>query len=69
MFAAGQTQGRTAGIHRDITAADHPERPVRFDVVYHFLSMYQNARIRVKLAARETDMVPSITDIHPSANW
>ncbi len=53
----------------DITAVDHPERPVRFDVVYHFLSMYQNARIRVKLAAREADMVPSITDIHPSANW
>ncbi len=53
----------------DITAVDHPERPKRFDVVYHFLSMYQNHRIRLRVAAREDDMIPSITGIHPSANW
>jgi NADH-quinone oxidoreductase subunit C len=53
----------------DITAVDYPERPTRFDVVYHFLSMYQNARIRVRVAAREEDFVPSIIDVHPSANW
>ncbi len=53
----------------DITAVDHPERPARFDVVYHFLSMYQNQRIRVKVAVREEDMVPSITPVHASANW
>jgi NADH-quinone oxidoreductase subunit C len=53
----------------DITAVDYPERPARFDVVYHFLSMYQNARIRVRVAAREEDFVPSIIDVHPSANW
>ncbi len=53
----------------DITAVDHPDRPERFDVVYHFLSMYQNHRIRVKIAVGEEEMVPSITAIHPSANW
>ena len=53
----------------DITAIDYPERVARFEVVYHFLSMYQNHRVRVKLAMRETDMVPSIHEIHPSANW
>ncbi|MFN6925555.1 MAG: NADH-quinone oxidoreductase subunit C [Tabrizicola sp.] len=53
----------------DITAVDHPERVQRFDVVYHFLSMYRNHRIRVKVAVREDGMVPSITDLHPSANW
>ena len=53
----------------DITAVDYPERPERFDVVYHFLSMYQNARIRVKVAVRADDMVPSIIEVHPSANW
>jgi len=53
----------------DITAVDYPEREARFDVVYHFLSMYENQRIRLKVAAREDDMLPSITDIHPSANW
>ncbi|MGI1661165.1 NADH-quinone oxidoreductase subunit C [Palleronia sp. KMU-117] len=53
----------------DITAVDHPEREARFDVVYHFLSMYQNHRIRLKLQAREDDMVPSIVSVHPSAGW
>ena len=53
----------------DITAVDYPEREARFDVVYHFLSMYQNHRIRLKLAVREDDMVPSIISVHPSANW
>lgn len=53
----------------DITAVDHPERVERFDVVYHFLSMYTNARIRLKVAVGEDDMVPSIHLIHPSANW
>ena len=53
----------------DITAVDHPERPARFDVVYHFLSMYTNARLRLKAEASETDMVPSISGLHPSANW
>ncbi|MCL3882768.1 NADH-quinone oxidoreductase subunit C [Marivita sp. GX14005] len=53
----------------DITAVDYPQRPKRFDVVYHFLSMYQNQRIRLKLAIREDEMVPSITSVHPSANW
>ena len=53
----------------DITAVDHPERSARFDMVYHFLSMYRNHRIRVKVAVREDEMVPSLTGLHPSANW
>lgn len=53
----------------DITAVDHPERAQRFDMVYHFLSMYRNQRIRVKVAVREEEMVPSLVAIHPSANW
>ena len=53
----------------DITAVDHPERPQRFDVVYHLLSMFQNQRIRLRLAVREEAMVPSIVSVHPSANW
>ena len=53
----------------DITAVDHPERPARFDVVYHFLSMYRNHRIRLKVAVREEEMVPSLIELHPSANW
>ncbi len=53
----------------DITAVDYPERAKRFDVVYHFLSMYQNHRIRIRVAAREEDMVPSITSAFPAAGW
>ncbi|WP_309664786.1 NADH-quinone oxidoreductase subunit C [Tabrizicola sp.] len=53
----------------DITAIDHPDRAARFDVVYHFLSMYQNHRIRLRVSVRAEDMVPSIHMIHPSANW
>ncbi|KAA0914743.1 NADH-quinone oxidoreductase subunit C [Aquicoccus porphyridii] len=53
----------------DITAVDYPERTRRFDVVYHFLSMHQNQRIRLRVAIRESEIVPSITEIHPSANW
>ncbi len=53
----------------DITAVDHPEGVKRFELVYHFLSMFRNHRIRIKVAVDEADMVPSIIDIHPSANW
>lgn len=53
----------------DVTAVDYPQRPQRFDVVWHFLSMYQNQRIRVKVAIREDELVPTLTNIHPSANW
>ncbi|GGG61888.1 NADH-quinone oxidoreductase subunit C [Salipiger pallidus] len=53
----------------DITAVDYPERAKRFDVVYHFLSMYQNHRIRLRVAVREDETVPSITPVHVSANW
>ena len=53
----------------DITAIDWPEREVRFDVVYHLLSMWQNHRIRVKCSVGEGDMVPSITGIHKAADW
>ena len=53
----------------DITAVDLPERPARFDVVYHFLSMYRNQRIRVKIAVGEDEMVASLVDVFPAATW
>ena len=36
----------------DICGADYPQRPQRFDVVYHLLSMTRNRRLRVKVADR-----------------
>ncbi|WP_375690523.1 NADH-quinone oxidoreductase subunit C [Pseudooceanicola sp. LIPI14-2-Ac024] len=53
----------------DLSGVDYPQRPKRFDVVYQFLSMYQNQRIRLRCAVREDEMIPSITSVHPSANW
>jgi NADH-quinone oxidoreductase subunit C len=53
----------------DITAVDWPGRRKRYEIVYHFLSMYLNQRIRLKAAVGEEDIVPSIMQIHPSANW
>ena len=53
----------------DITGVDHPGRAKRFDIVYHFLSMYQNHRIRLRVSIRDDQMVPSIVNVHPSANW
>ncbi len=53
----------------DVTAVDWPAREKRFDVVYHYLSMRQNLRIRVKCAIREDEILPSITDLHPGAGW
>ena len=53
----------------DITGVDYPTRDKRFDVVWHFLSMYQDHRIRVKTAIREEDILPSIVAVHASAGW
>src|SRR5690606_16519557 len=53
----------------DITAADWPGREERFDVIYHFLSMYRNHRIRLKASVGERVMVPSIISVHSCADW
>ena len=53
----------------DITAVDYPGREKRFEVVYHLLSMYENHRVRLRMSVREEDMVASIIEVHPSANW
>ncbi len=53
----------------DLCGVDYPERAERFEVVYHFLSPYKNRRIRVKVQAGEDDLVPSITDLFPAADW
>ncbi|MFZ5674252.1 MAG: NADH-quinone oxidoreductase subunit C [Pseudomonadota bacterium] len=53
----------------DICGADYPEREKRFDVVYHLLSPYKNARIRVKVETDEATPVPSTIDVFPAADW
>src|SRR5262245_40540181 len=53
----------------DICGVDYPNRPRRFDVVYHLLSVSKNARIRVKVEAEETRPIPSAVSVFPAANW
>ncbi len=53
----------------DVTATDWPSRPQRFDVVYCLYSTVHCHRLRMKVRAAETDSVPSVSGIWPSANW
>lgn len=53
----------------DITAVDYPSRDKRFEVVYFFLSMTLNQRIRVKICVDDGEMVETITSIHKAADW
>ncbi|ACP24836.1 NADH-quinone oxidoreductase chain C 1 [Sinorhizobium fredii NGR234] len=53
----------------DVCGVDYPQRPDRFDVVYHLLSPRQNLRVRVKVATADGDPVPSATPVYPGADW
>jgi len=53
----------------DLCGVDFPNRPVRFEVVYHLLSLINNVRIRLKVNIAENKSVPSIIDLYPAANW
>jgi NADH-quinone oxidoreductase subunit C len=53
----------------DICGVDWPQRPARFDVVYHFLSLTKNRRVRVKAKVGEDQAIPSIVSLYPAANW
>jgi NADH-quinone oxidoreductase subunit C len=53
----------------EIAGVDYPERPERFEVVYHLLSLTKNHRIRVKVSTDEAQAVPSVTGLWPVAGW
>lgn len=56
-------------IFLDVTAVDYPNRPERFDVVYHLLSLTKNHRVRVKTTTDEDTAIDSMVDLYPTANW
>lgn len=53
----------------DICGVDYPERPERFEVVYHLLSLKHNLRLRVKLRVNEEGYVPSVIPVYSTADW
>jgi NADH-quinone oxidoreductase subunit C len=57
------------GLLVDLFAYDTPDREKRFDVVYLFHRMTDSARARLKAEVAEGEPVPSIVELHPSANW
>ncbi len=48
---------------------DHNAEAPRFFVVYHLLSVEHNRRIRVKTPVDERDLVGSVCEVWPTANW
>lgn len=59
------------GFHQliDLCGVDYPERPLRFDVVYHLLSMTKNLRVRISVQTDEDTAVPSVVSVFVSADW
>ncbi len=57
----------------DISAVDYwpeQERPERFGICYHLLSMLYSRRLRVKIFVAEDEAdAPSLTSVWPAANW
>jgi NADH-quinone oxidoreductase subunit C len=53
----------------EIAGVDYPDRPERFEVVYHLLSLSKNRRIRIKVSTDEQTPVPSVTGLWPVAGW
>lgn len=53
----------------DITAVDYPDQAERFTLVYNFLSLTENQRLRLKITTDDRAPVPSLVAVYPSANW
>jgi len=47
----------------------HPADAPRFQVVYHLLSVKNNCRVRLKVPVNERDLVGSVVEVWPTANW
>ena len=53
----------------DITAVDYPEQSQRFKLIYLLLSHEHNSRIILSYSINEKEIIQSVTEIFPSANW
>jgi NADH-quinone oxidoreductase subunit C len=52
----------------DLCGAEWKDRPVRFGVVLHLLSTTRKEYVRLHVDA-VNDRVPSVSSLHPGANW
>ncbi len=67
------TPGLVYNFLSDISAVDYwpeQERPERFGICYHLLSMLYSRRLRVKIYVAEDEAeAPTMTGVWPGANW
>ncbi len=67
----GFERGRdTSAINRADKTSETLHSAARFAVVYHFLSLTHNQRIRIRVFLDENDLeIPTLVELWPSANW
>ncbi len=54
----------------DLTCVDTPDRPLRFEMVYHFFSLSRLRKLRVKVRLPEdAPSVASLTPLWKNAEW
>jgi len=53
----------------DLTAVDWPNREKRFDVIVILYSFQKNERVRLKTHLGDGELVPSLCEVWPAANW
>jgi NADH-quinone oxidoreductase subunit C len=53
----------------DIAGVDYPGDEKRFELIYLFLSLEHNTRIKLSIKFELNNVINSLTKIFPSANW
>ena len=53
----------------DITAIDYPNKKNRFLIIYQFLSVTNNQRVRVLFPINDNDVIPTLSKLYSSALW
>ncbi len=53
----------------DVAGADYPNRPERFEIVYHVYNHANERRVRLKLVAGDGVEVPSLSSVWRGASW
>jgi NADH-quinone oxidoreductase subunit C len=53
----------------DLTAADYPPRPQRFDIIAHLYSLSKGHLLRIKTGVAEGDSVDTLTTVWKTSNW
>ena len=52
-----------------ICGVDYPQQNDRTEIIYNLLSMTHNARIAVKITAKDKQVIPTVYNIFPCAIW